>query len=159
MAPAPGEITIREFEPGDEAAFRQLNEEWITRYFRIEAKDLEALLDPQANILAPGGRIFFAAIDGECVGCCALVPTGDGEFEVAKMAVTATRQGIGIGRKLLQSTVDAARSMGTRRLYLETNHVLTPAIRLYESIGFRHMAPGHVSPYARADVFMEIMLA
>lgn len=159
MAPAPREIAIREFEPGDEPGFRQLNEEWITRYFRIEAKDLEALLDPQANILVPGGRIFFATIDGECVGCCALVRTGDGEFEVAKMAVTPACQGAGIGRKLLQTTVDAARSMGTRRLYLETNHVLTPAIGLYESIGFRHMPPGHVSPYARADVFMEMILA
>ena len=159
MSPALRQLAIREFQPGDETAFRQLNEEWITRYFRMEEKDMEALLEPQANILRAGGRIFFATLDGRCVGCCALVPTGDGEFEVAKMAVTAACQGAGIGRKLLQATVDAARSMGTRRLYLETNHVLRPAIGLYESIGFRHVAPDHPTPYARADVFMEMLLA
>jgi GNAT superfamily N-acetyltransferase len=159
MSPALRQLAIREFQPGDETAFRQLNEEWITRYFRIEAKDAEALSDPQAGILAQGGHIYFAIVDGRRVGCCALVRTGTDECEVAKMAVTADCQGSGIGRKLLAATVDAARSLGARRLYLETNHALTPAIRLYESIGFRHVTPGHPSPYQRADVFMEMVLA
>jgi putative acetyltransferase len=158
MSPAMKKVTIREFEPGDEAAFRQLNEEWITRYFRIEAKDQEALADPQASILAAGGKILFAIIEGQRAGCCALILTGPGEFEVAKMAVTAAYQGSGIGRRLLGAVVEAARSAGARRLYLETNHALAPAIRLYESIGFRHVPARHESPYARADVFMEMVL-
>ena len=115
MSTAVKPVTIREFEPGDEAAFRRLNEEWIIRYFRLEAKDEEAIADPQRNILASGGRIFFAAIERECVGCCALIPCGAGEFEVAKMAVTAACQGMGIGRKLLEAVVDAARAAGIRR--------------------------------------------
>lgn len=159
MSPVRKQAAIREFEPGDEAAFRQLNEEWINRYFRMEAKDLEAIVDPQASILALGGRIFFATVNGECVGCCALIRCGPGEFEVAKMAVTAACQGMGIGRKLLEAVVDAARSAGTQRLYLETNHTLTPAIRLYESIGFRHVPARHASPYVRSDVCMEMALA
>lgn len=158
MAPTTNEVTIREFEQGDESAFRQLNEEWITRYFRMEEKDREALYQPHAHILGVGGRIFFAVMEGRCVGCCALVPMGEGEYEVAKMAVTASCQGLGIGRKVLQAVVDAARSSGARRLHLETNHVLTPAIRLYESIGFHHVTPAEPSPYARADVFMEMDL-
>jgi len=109
MAPAPKQVTIREFEPGDETAFRELNEEWITRYFRMEAKDEEALYDPHSHILRPGGRIFFAVVDGVCVGCCALVRCGDGDFEVAKMAVTAACQGSGIGRKLLTAAIESAR--------------------------------------------------
>jgi putative acetyltransferase len=159
MAPTTNQAAIREFVPGDETAFRQLNEEWITRYFRMEEKDKESLYDPQSNILSLGGRILFAVLDGQCVGCCALVPTGPGEFEVAKMAVTASCQGHGVGRKLLQAVVDTARSTGARRLHLETNHALTPAIHLYESIGFRHAAPEAPSPYVRADVFMEMDLA
>ena len=47
--PSAGEVFIREFQPGDEAAFGDLNEEWITRYFRIEAKDREAFANPQAK--------------------------------------------------------------------------------------------------------------
>lgn len=158
MSPALGQVTIREFEPGDETAFRQLNEEWITHYFAIETRDAEVINHPEANILALGGRIFFAVLEGRSVGCCALIPAGPDQFEVAKMAVTEACRGIGIGRRILNAVVEAARSAGVRRLSLETNHALTNAIHLYESIGFRHVAPGHTSGYARADVFMEMSL-
>jgi putative acetyltransferase len=153
-------VTIREFKPGDETAFRKLNEEWITRYFRLEPKDEEALADPQSRILASGGRIFFAHIENRCVGCCGLLRSGANEFEVAKMAVTSSCQGSGVGRKLLHAAIEAARSAGARRLYLETNHILTAAIRLYESAGFKPVPPDRIvpSPYARADVYMEITL-
>jgi putative acetyltransferase len=153
-------VIIREFQPGDEVAFRKLNEEWITRYFRLEEKDEQALADPQSTILASGGRIFFAHIDDHCVGCCGLLRSGANEFEVAKMAVTSSCQGSGIGRKLLQAATEAARSAGARRLYLETNHILTPAIRLYQSIGFNPVPPERTvpSPYLRSDVSMEMTL-
>lgn len=154
------QVTIREFQPGDETAFRKLNEEWITRYFQMEAKDLEALSDPQSTILASGGRILFAHIGDECVGCCGLLRSGTNEFEIGKMAVTSSRQGSGVGRKLLQAAIEAARSAGARRLYLETNHTLTPAINLYRSVGFQHLPADRIvpSPYARADVYMEMIL-
>jgi len=56
--------------------------------------------------------------------------------------------------------VDAARAMGAKRLYLETNHVLGPAIHLYEALGFTHVPAERLtpSPYARADVFLEMWL-
>lgn len=154
------EVTIREFEQGDETAFKRLNEEWITRYFVLEPKDRAALADPEGTILKHGGRIFLAVQNGRPVGCCALLAMAPGEFEVAKMAVSETFQQAGIGRRLLQWTIDAARSAGAHRLYLETNHALTPALRLYESLGFRHIPQERVvpSPYARADVYMELYL-
>jgi putative acetyltransferase len=159
--PAPvAEIGIRQFRPGDAAAFRRLNEEWITGFFRIEPKEAPILADPQRTILEPGGRIFFATAGERCVGCCALIRTRDKEFEVAKMAVEPSYQGAGIGRRLLQAAIEEGRSAGAQRLYLETNHVLTTAIRLYESVGFKHIDANPIvpSPYARADVYMEMIL-
>lgn len=160
QSPCVAEVKIREFLPGDEASFRTLNEEWITRYFRIEAKEKQILADPKGTILDAGGKIFFATADGQCIGCCALRHIGDREYEVAKMAVTPDFQGMGVGRKLLVAVVEAGRNLGARRLYLETNHILTPAIRLYESVGFTHIPPLRVIPsdYARADVYMEMFL-
>jgi putative acetyltransferase len=154
------DLTIREFQAGDEVAFRRLNEEWIVREFVLEPKDQYSLADPQGTILDHGGRIFFAVRDGETVGCCALVAMSPGEFEVAKMAVTFTAQGGGVGRQLLEKVVQEAKTSGATRLYLETNHKLTPALRLYEAVGFRRVPPERVvaSPYARADVFMELWL-
>lgn len=161
MQAAVPNIGIREFMAGDESAFRRLNEEWINEYFVMEPRDEEALADPRRTILDGGGRIFFAIRSGEAVGCCALVTTAPGEYEVAKMAVTGAARGGGIGRALLERVVTEARASGAVRLVLETNHTLTPAIRLYESVGFRHVAAErrHVSDYARSDVQMEMRLA
>jgi putative acetyltransferase len=154
-------VTVREFQPGDEAAFRKLNEEWIAHFFRIEPKEAKVLADPKGLILDDGGKIFFATLEGQCIGCCALRRLSDHEFEVAKMAVTPAFQGAGIGRKLLEAVIEGGQAMGARRLYLETNHTLTPAIRLYESMGFKHIPPERIVPseYERADVYMELIFA
>lgn len=154
------ELIIREFEPGDEGAFRSLNEEWINRYFALEPKDQASLADPRSTILDCGGRIFLALRNGRAIGCCALLAAGPGEFEVAKMAVTAAYQRGGVGRRLLERAIREARTVGARRLYLETNRKLEAAIRLYESLSFRHVPPERVvpSPYARSDVSMELYL-
>ena len=89
------------------------------------------------------------------------MPMGPGEFEVSKMAITASAQGIGAGRFQLQKVVDAARALGAKRLYLETNHALGSAIHLYEAVGFTHVPTDRLtpSPYTRADVYMEMWLA
>ena len=154
------ELAIREFRPGDETAFRKLNEEWIVRYFALEPEDEAALQNPQEKILHPGGRIFFAALAGEIVGCCALKPIAAREYEVVKMAVAERHRGAGIGRRVLEAVIEGARTLRARRLYLETNHSLANAIHLYESVGFRHLPPERVvpSPYSRADVYMELYL-
>ncbi len=151
-------IIHRDFRPGDEAAFRALNEAWITRWFAIEPNDVSSLGDPQTYILGKGGRVFFAEADGDILGCCGLLPIAPNEYEVIKMAVSDHAQGRGIGRCVLQHTIGQAWGMGATRLYLETSHLLLPAIHLYEALGFQRLPADRVtpSPYTRADVFMEM---
>jgi len=153
-------IHLRPFKPGDEPAFRSLNEAWIAKYFVIETADRVVLENPVENILAPGGHIFMALIDDLPVGCCALLPMGPKEFELAKMAVLESERGRGIGRKVLEYAITQAKKLGAERLYLETNRKLANAIHLYESVGFQPVSPDQVipSPYARANVFMEMVL-
>jgi putative acetyltransferase len=154
-------MTIREFQDGDETAFYELNEAWILQYFVMEKKDADALRDPHGTILAGGGKIYFAIQDGAPVGCCALVNMGSGEYEVAKMAVSESMRGTGIGRRLLTAVIEEARRLGAHRLHLETNRSLTPAIHLYEALGFQHLPPERFVPsdYARSNVQMELALA
>jgi putative acetyltransferase len=164
------DLLLRSFQPGDEDAFRALNEQWIAKYFRIEDKDRETLSDPVGKILHHGGHIYFAVLGEKTVGTCALIPTepvvyevarlAPASYEVAKMAVEESHRGAGIGRAVLEYTVAEAAKLGARRLYLETNDRLTNAIHLYETVGFRHLDPSRVkaSPYARANVFMEMLL-
>ena len=154
------EIVLREFLSGDEDAFRWLNEEWITRFFKLEPKDLQALGDPQQSVLDKGGRVVLAFRGDKALGCCALLPLSDGFYEIAKMAVTERAQGQGVGRRVMVFAIGLARELGAKGLYLETNHALLPAIGLYRSVGFTDVPAERVvpSPYERADVFMEMTL-
>jgi putative acetyltransferase len=143
----------------DVRAFRDLNVEWIERFFVLEAADLAVLEDPETAIVEPGGTVLLARDGDERVGCVALLRHGD-EAELVKMAVTPTRRGAGIGRLLITAAIDAAKAAGVRRLTLESNRALVAAVRMYESAGFRHVAAEErvPSPYARADVFMDLDL-
>lgn len=147
-------MEIVEFRPEHAAAFKTLNEAWISKYFVLEPKDREVLDDPQGTILKPGGRIFMAIHDGEAVGCVALLKMPDGGYEVAKMTVSETLRGSGMGRLLMQRCIEAGAEDGVPRLYLETNSGLAPALALYRATGFQDLAPAD-TPYVRADVFME----
>jgi GNAT superfamily N-acetyltransferase len=152
------QVAVRTFCPGDEGDFRRLNEAWIAKYFGIEPKDLETFDDPQRRIIDKGGQIFVAFLDGVAVGCVALIRRPEARsYELAKMATDENYQRRGIGRALIQAAITWARQRCAKRIYLETNHTLTPAIRLYESSGFKHMPP-QPTPYKRADVFMELRL-
>lgn len=147
-------MKIVEFAPEHAAAFKALNEAWISKYFVLEGKDREVLDDPQGKIVAKGGRIFMALADGQAVGCVALLKMADGGYEVAKMTVSETQRGSGLGRVLMQRCIDAGAADGAPRLYLETNSGLAPALGLYRAMGFVDL-PTAETPYVRADVFME----
>lgn len=154
------EITFRLFQQGDADAFRELNEAWIARYFRLEEQDRIQLGNPD-HILRTGGQIVMAVAGEERIGCCALVFIRPGVFEVAKMAISENYRGHGIGRKLLEYTIAEAKALGAHTLELASNSKLANAVHLYESMGFRHLPPERVepSPYARANVFMELHLS
>ncbi|HZD49006.1 MAG TPA: GNAT family N-acetyltransferase [Silvibacterium sp.] len=159
VIPLTSRPVLRRFQPGDEKPFKELNEAWIGQDFTLEPGDHEVLNDPQGKILAKGGQICVAELDGEVVGCCALVPIKPGEFELAKMTVSEKARGRGVGRRLLVFAIALAHVLQAHRLYLESNTKAASAIHLYEKLGFRHMtAPEHASKYARANVFMEMFL-
>lgn len=156
-APPPG-LTIVDYEPGLAATFKAINAEWIADMYRMEPADLEVLDDPGGRIVAPGGAILFVAAEGlGIVGACALRRTGEDQYELTKMGVTAAARGLKAGEFLLRATIDRAFAMGARRLYLLTNRKSAAAIHLYEKLGFVHDA-GIMAEfgrsYERCDVAM-----
>lgn len=153
-------IVITGFDPRWREDFARLNIEWLQRWFVVEPIDHEVLGNPEAHILADGGRVLFAIADGpngeqHAVGTAALKHAGNGVYELTKMAVAPETRGRGIGRRLLQSALQAFHDMGGSELFLESSSRLGPALKLYESAGFVHRAaPRPGSHYARADVYM-----
>ena len=150
----PDNVQIRDFDPEYRDAFKLLNLEWLEALFEVEPIDEQVLSNPE-TIVAAGGAILYAFGEREILGACALKHHGDGVYELTKMAVTAVAQGLGIGRMLGVATVDRFHELGGGKLYLETHDSLVPAIRLYESLGFKHTDPPFNSPYERSNVYME----
>lgn len=156
-----GEIEIRSLLIGEDGtAFRTLNEEWISRHFVLEPKDRETLGDPENAILRKGGYVYQAWLDNKVVGCVALIPMGEGVYELSKMAVSPELRGQGTGRRIIEHVIAEAKALGAASLFLGSNSVLKNAVHLYESVGFRHVPPENLPDmhYARADVFMEMVL-
>lgn len=151
-------IKIEPYTPKYSDAFYKLNEAWITTYFQMEKPDRDALGNPQEYILDKGGSIFIATVDDEPVGVCALIKRDDLNcYELAKMAVSPQAQGKGIGFQLGRAAIEKATVLKAERIFLESNTVLEPAIKLYEKLGFQRL-DGFSSPYKRCNIQMELVL-
>lgn len=152
-------VTVVDYQPKYQKAFSQLNQEWITKYFKMEQADYKALDNPKKYILDRGGCIVVAIYEGKPVGVCALIKMDDPDydFELAKMAVSPVAQGKSIGWLLGQAVIEKARKLGASRIYLESNTRLKPAISLYEKLGFKKVS-GRPTPYERCNIQMELEL-
>jgi len=151
------DVKIVAYEPQYKQAFKRLNEEWITQHFKMEAADHKSLDHAQEYILDKGGYIFIALYKDEPVGACALLKMGGKTFELAKMAVSPLAKGKGIGFLLGNAAIKKARKKGAKKLYLESNTILKPAINLYQKLGFKKVS-GEPSPYERCNIQMELEL-
>ncbi len=74
------------------------------------------------------------------------------------MGVSPKAQGKGIGKLLAQHIIDQAKQLGAKKIFLESNRKLSPAISLYKKLGFKEI-PNISSPYARSDIQMELTFA
>lgn len=153
-------VKIIELDPQDEAhklAFKQINYEWIEKYFTVEKGDIDSLENPEKYFLNYGGVILLAQNDSKYIGTSALKIIENQSIELCKMGVTENSRGIGIGYIIGEAALIKAKELGAKRVYLETNSSLHSAISLYKKLGFIELKT-FSSPYARADVAMEIWL-
>lgn len=158
-------VRIVPFSPGrpdHREAFRTLNLAWIERHFAVEERDWLDLDDPDGRVLATGGHIFMAEVEGpdgpEVLGTCSLVAERDGAFELAKMAVAPDARGRGVGRALGEAAIARARELGAPRVELLSNTVLAPALRLYRALGFVEV-PLSATEYERVNIRMVLDLS
>jgi len=117
--------------------------------YTVADPDLDQLFELYST---PGSAYWVVELEGKVVGGGGIAPLACSEpdlCELQKMYFLPQVRGLGLARELALRAMDHACAQGFRRCYLETTASLTQAIRLYESLGFKHIdsamgCTGHV---------------
>ncbi|WP_420707194.1 bifunctional helix-turn-helix transcriptional regulator/GNAT family N-acetyltransferase [Streptomyces sp. NRRL F-2890] len=127
----------------------------LRSFFAELGKRLDTGFDPARSLLpdagelrAPRGVFLVARLHGEPVGCAGLKLPADAPAEVKRMWVSPATRGLGLARRFLTELEARAAGHGYDTLRLDTNKVLTEAIRLYHAYGFTEVPAFNTEPYA-----------
>ncbi len=89
-----------------------------------------------ATFLAgPSVRFLVARLNGNAVGCGALVVSADRTAEIKRMIVDTAFRKLGVGRTLLDALEATAKQEHVRNIRLETGPLNTDALALYRLYG------------------------
>ncbi|MBC7535420.1 MAG: GNAT family N-acetyltransferase [Ferruginibacter sp.] len=150
-------LTIVAYQQEHQPYFEKFNRQWIEELFTMEPVDEFVLTDPETAILKTGGAIMMAIYNGSVAGTVALRKIDGTVYEFTKMAVDKNFRRKGIAEALSYACFKKATDMGGTAIILYSNTRNLAAIKLYEKLGFKHLA---VEPgvYKRANVKMMIEL-
>ena len=107
---------------------------------------------------APRGVLLLGKIDGGLAGCVAVRPIDASACELKRLYVRSRHRGTGLGRRLMEAALQAARELGYTRVRLDTLPQMAAAQRLYESLGFLDIPAYHEKPLP-GQRFMEAPLS
>jgi len=89
-----------------------------------------------------GAVLWVAVLKNEIVGCCGIYPT-DGlpnhTAELVKFYLSPHARGLGVGKKLMELSIQSAKQLGYQELYLESMPAFSKAVKLYTQLGFKKL--------------------
>jgi GNAT superfamily N-acetyltransferase len=99
----------------------------------------------------PAGRLLLVVEDETVLGCGGLRPLGPGVAEIKRMYVRPEARGRGLGRKLLDALLAAARQADYQEVRLDTDGLMPTARQLYRAAGFQRC-----DPYPESEIPMAL---
>ena len=128
----------------------------LSAYFAELASRFPGGFDPEIGAASdledftpPSGCMLLVRMEGKPIGCGALRTIEPGVGEIKRMWVSPQARGLGVGRRLLEALEQSARARMLTRVRLDTNGVLSEALRLYRTAGYREIDRFNDNPYAQ----------
>jgi len=124
-------------------------------------------IEDRAKFYPPSGRFYLLRFGDRYLGVGCLKQLAAGVGEVQRMYVQPPARGLGGGRLIVGRLIEDARTLGYRKLRLESLKALTAAHELYRSVGFveidpysqssmnEYQPPESLPTYRSSAVFME----
>lgn len=95
----------------------------------------------------PGGRLLLAEIGGDPAGVAGLRPAEmDSACEMKRLYLRPAFRGLGLGRRLAETVIAAAREAAYGKMVLDTVETMAEAGALYRDLGFVEIPPYYDNP-------------
>jgi L-amino acid N-acyltransferase YncA len=130
---------IREYRPGDDEAILAAYREAVAAGNSFPPSEPPGLEHMREVWVEGKSAVLVAELDGEFAGCCYVQPnfTGRAARIVNAGYLVAERfRGRGVGRALLERSLEEARQLGFRAMMFNLVFERNPARRLWEAAGF-----------------------
>ena len=147
-------MLIHVLEPHHAEDFTRISLAWLDKYGLTEPGDLQEI-EKICTEWPKEYTLWGASMDGKVVGVIGLYQ-GESANEVIKLGVDEGYQGMGIGRKLIQTLMDEVERRGLREVILYSNSQLVAALEAYRKFGFEEVSvdASIALKYHTADVKM-----
>lgn len=130
---------------------REFHETLSYQNIEAEVRHLQERYSP------PESRLLLLKVSNIAAGCVIVKRFSDDAIEMKRMYIDPRHRGNGYSQVMLNMAISAARSMGGKRLLLDTEPIMANAIHLYEKNGFQPIPPYYDSPLPNA-MFYELIL-
>lgn len=150
-------MTIRNIQQSDNTALARLIKSVFKEYHAPLVNtvyDDPRTLSMFETFRTPRSEYFVVEDEGEVLGGCGYYPTEGlptGYVELVKFYFSPKLRGKGMGNRLMQQVVEAAKAAGYDYLYIESFPEFSHAVSMYEKYGFQHLPSrlgnsGHTAP-------------
>jgi len=148
-------VDIVPFEPQHAGGFAALVVDTL-REFGFEPDPVldQDLDDPVASYAA----LWLAIAGGEVAGSVALCDLGGDIYQLKRMYLRSALRSRGVGKRLLATALDWARTNDARAVTLDTAERMVAARRLYESAGFVQVPGGGPPRQGQERLLYELRL-
>ncbi|MEJ0101970.1 MAG: GNAT family N-acetyltransferase [Bacteroidota bacterium] len=138
-------ISIRSIQPGDNPALAKIIRDTLAEFGANHPGTV--YYDPTTDALfelfqRKGAAYFVGEIDNNIVGGAGIFPSDGlpaGTCELVKMYLLPEARGVGLGKTLIEKSLQFAKENKYENVYLESMPELKKALKVYEKFGFTYL--------------------